>query len=542
MKKETVIRNIVIALLSVFTAVVKHISDEGDFGIKTLDGVIDLCSSALIFFIIFCLVEFSIFFFAVKVPGGGIKGIELGLDRKGILISSCFCFILNIPYIIIFYPGVCNWDTINQLTDFFTGKDPMSFSWIPGQETVSCFLNDHHPVFDTIIYSMFIGIGKSLGNINAGMFLFTVVQVALMSLCIGLMVCYLSKLGVPLIYRQFALLFVSLMPCLCVFNVTMIKDSTYSLFFIIYLIVYIDIVRKGADLKTIVLYTALSLLLCLTKKTGVYLVLISGLALLLAPSLKGKRLRMLIPTVIPVSVMFILLPKVIFPMADIYPGGKQEMMSTFIQQTARVVVDHGEELSSEEKDIIDNIVDYDGIEDNYSLTSSDNVKDTYRFEATGEERAEFMKLWISLVFRYPGSCIKATLGTCGGFFSPVSTIQIYTGIPSQDWVEASNPEGLSSVRLGVKDLYNKVCSMKYPVPFYTVIYSWWIPLFTLLFVLERKSLKHVLCLVPVLVSILVLFASPYNGARYALSLIYTAPLIIGIIFSKELYIKEKKQG
>ena len=494
----------------------------------------------MVFFLIFSAGDFLLNFLSMRSPKG-IKGIDLDLNIKGIIISSCFCFILNIPYIIIFYPGTCNWDTINQLTDFFTGKDPMSYSWIPGQETVSCFLNDHHPVFDTLIYSAFIGIGKSIGNINTGMFLFTVVQVALMSLCLGIMVCYLSRLDVPVLYRQLALLFVSLMPCLCVFNITMIKDTTYSLIFILYLMVYIDIVRRGADRKILILFTVLCLLLCLTKKTGVYLVVLSGLPLLLSSSLKGKRLNMLIPVLLPAVTMFILLPKIVFPLADIYPGGKQEMMSTFIQQTARVVVDHGDELSSEEKDIIDKIVDYDLISENYNISSSDNVKNTYRFGATGEERSDYMKLWASLAIRYPGSCIKATLGTCAGFFSPVSTIQIYTGIPSQDWVEVTNPEGLSDIRLGFKELYNKICGLKYPVPFLTVIYSWWIPVLTFLFVLERKSYRHILCLVPVFVSILVLCASPYNGARYALSLIYTAPLIPGIVFSEEMYIKQGRK-
>lgn len=531
---KTIIQLVVLMLLSFFTAVVVNIDTEGNFGLRTYAEIrVTFFERTLRYFVIFVLIT-AVLKMLRRLDLKGIRAFDIRYDKKSVIIDSVFIFICSIPYLIVFYPGVCNWDTINQLTDFFTGKDPMSYSWIPGQETVSVFLNDHHPVFDTLIYALFIGIGKGIGSLNAGMFIFSVLQVLIMSFSLGFMISYMAELEIPLIYRQLSLLFVALMPSLCLFNVTMIKDSTYSVFFILYLMLYINIVRKGFDRNILVLFTTVSVLLCLTKKTGIYLVLICNLILLLSKAVKGKRLKLLISSAVPFFIIFILMGKIIFPLADIYPGGKQEMLSTFIQQTSRVVVDHREELTDEELSVIDRIVPEEDIEDNYRYDSSDGVKNTYRFDATSDDISDFMKLWIKLLVRYPGSCIKATVGNCAGFFAPVRTVQVYTGIPSQDMVEITNPSELESPRLWVKDTYNKICSSKFPGLLYTVIYSWWIPLLSLSVCIKRRKSQNILCLVPVFVSILVLVASPYSGARYALSLIYTAPVILSIPYIKDL--------
>ena len=56
------------------------------------------------------------------------------------------------------------------------------------------------------------------------------------------------------------------------------------------------------------------------------------------------------------------------------PEGKQEILGTLFQQTAKYVIDHGEEVTKEEREAINVILDYDTLADRYSIFVQDPVK------------------------------------------------------------------------------------------------------------------------------------------------------------------------
>ena len=521
--KRTVIKQTLLLLLSFITAWITYVYNGYQ------DGLV-------LFLTVFYMVFFNVAAFLLGCIDRSLEraphceGRSGMSDRKRFFLTAAILFLCYIPYLFIFFPGTCNWDTINQIFDYYNGTDPMPFSWIRGQEEISVFLNDHHPVFDTLIFSFFIWIGRSLGDINTGMALFILVQLVAVSLVMSMMLMFMRKKGCPKIINAAALVFTALMPFIAIFNVTMIKDTTFTLCFVLYLIVYISLNTDRPGLRDIIALIVLSVLLSLTKKTGIYIILLSNLGLFFNRDLRKRWKGIILSVLIPGIIMKVILAQLIFPAANIWPGGKQEILSTFIQHVSCTVVEHPEDIDENEAAVIDRVVDYNAIPQKFNPHSTDGVKDTYRFYAESSDIKDFMILWLKTGLTHPVTYLKASAGTCGGFFAPVSKVGVYTGIPDQKMVEVSQPEDTLEIRQAYNEFLDHLSGL---LIFKTVVYSFWIPLYVLVMAITKKKSKVVISMIPVLVSILTLIASPYSGARYALPLIYTAFLIYGMLYFRE---------
>lgn len=55
------------------------------------------------------------------------------------------------------------------------------------------------------------------------------------------------------------------------------------------------------------------------------------------------------------------LVQVVYPVMGVVPASKAEAFSILFQQTARTVKEHKEELSDEQKEHIDNVLDFENI-------------------------------------------------------------------------------------------------------------------------------------------------------------------------------------
>ena len=107
---------------------------------------------------------------------------------------SALLFVIYIGYFYAFRPGTCGYDTVNQILDLVTGMDPLPFGWLPWQENVSALMNDHHPVFTTLIFTFFYRIGVLLGNPNHGMSFYCLLQIAGYALLFGYVICLMDRL------------------------------------------------------------------------------------------------------------------------------------------------------------------------------------------------------------------------------------------------------------------------------------------------------------------------------------------------------------
>ena len=109
--------------------------------------------------------------------------------------------------------------------------------------------------------------------------------------------------------------------------------------------------REPRNLEARILISTLSPLVSLTKKTGIYTVIIACILTMLVVTGRKVRLRLAGTVLASAIVMFLILPGILFPLCHIVAGGKQEMIAVPLQQSALLLKEHGDELSQADRDV-----------------------------------------------------------------------------------------------------------------------------------------------------------------------------------------------
>lgn len=522
------------AALALFTVIVEHVRKTGTFAFGTPAERAATGLQVLFYIVVFVLGWKLIDRFDKRTVEPRPHRL-LSWNTKSIALTALVLFALFVPYLIVFYPGVASRDTYNQIKDFITGTMPIEINWNTGEPMISCFLNDHHPVTDTLLFTFFAEyVGGLIGSPVRGVFVYCCLQAAMTALALSIMLCRMEKMGISYQYRKAGILFLGLFPFIPLYAIGMLKDSIYSLFFILYYLLYVEIIQEEATSGRMLWLVLVSVLLSVTKKTGVYLVLICNVVLILVPGVRRKWAEWAASWILPAVLMMVLLPKVLFPMFAIFPGGKQESIGFTMQMTARTYMEHKEELSAEEIKVINGVMDLKKVEEDYSKHNYDEVKKLFNYSATEQQISAYKRLWLKLFVRYPLSGIRALFGTAGGFFSPTESIRVYYEFPVGEYLRIENLPRFTSLREAVQTVYKWLCTLPGVNLFMQcVLYMWWLPLAVLLRVLllpnfKGRRMKTLGCLVPIAVSVLVLWVSPYSMARYGLPLLYTLPLVMGL--------------
>ncbi len=454
-------------------------------------------------------------------------------------LSGLFFFVFLI-WLIVYYPGVCGADTVNQVVDLLTGTRPLPFSWISGQPEVSALMNDHHPVFTTIIFSVFYKIGQVFfKDPNVGMFLYCLLQVELLAILFSYSIAVLWKFGVPK-YVVCSCVIFCCMPFIASFAIAMLKDAMFSLVFLGYYINYVSIAElsiKKREIKkaTVIIHILLSLFVALTNKKGIYIALFSNILLFFLTPKSGKScLYMLAAAVIPYFLVVVVLGKVLFPIMNIYPGGKQEALGFAIQQTSKALMMYPESFSDEDQAVYYRVISLTpGTVNNYfQEQTTDGIKTYFNYYATSEEIRDFVKLWVKQGIKHPSVYMHSLLSVCGGFFAPVKTINVYQETAYSDIIQAfSQPEKLKDIRSGATAFYNWLT--RFPplsLFFQNWLYCWGIPVMVFVLLVMNGKIKYTIMLAPLAANIIFLVLGPVCCSGSALCEIYTVPCVLGIPF------------
>lgn len=468
-----------------------------------------------------------------------LPAIDLVFSRKSALTAAAIIFACWLPWIIVEYPASIDWDTYNQLYQFFA-PPPTYYS------TMGTLFNteyiDHHPIFDTLMFGSFVWLGEALGSQNIGMFLFALLQCAFTAMALALSCCYLDKLGVPKPLRLGLLAFAALFPPIPNWAMCMCKDSLFSAVFILYFIAFIEAMRtKGAALKSnrfLIGYIIISGLCILTKKPGVYIFVLSGLALLLACKSSWKRT---LPALIaPLIIFSLAFPAVVYPLiGGVANGGKQEMLGTFFQQTTTYLLEH-DDATANELEAISAVMNIDAAKEKWKPGISDPAKNSFRADATSLEIARYFEVWAVQGIRHPLSYLTATCRTSIRAFAPVDIMGWHTTCnPSKsalemfgdasDSITFHKPERLNAVSSSIESIYRRSLE-SLPIinwPFTQGFYGGWLPALCILLAWYNGK-KHILPFIPMLGSWVFLIMTPTVADRYLLPFVYTVPLIIGL--------------
>jgi hypothetical protein len=509
---------------------------------------------------------------------------------RSILLFAGIMVIFWLPWYIANFPGGTYWDTYYQIFQVYPENHPIAIiPWgdIYDQTLTDAWLVDHHPILTTLIYGAFGWVSDQLtGNWMAGVALFCALQGIAYCIVFSGAVAWIKERGCPPALCFAIYIFLCIMPFISTWSMCMVKDSLFGVLFVPYILILIDsVLTRGRSLmkpRKIVGFAVLALFLCLTKKQGIYVVVPT--ALVGAWLLRPKKVRQYLaegiasgtswaseasktysPTqlrartkaraaltfrknketlrpcvaylsqaVACIVVMCLVMPYVVFPLLNVVPGGKQEVLGTLFQQTARYVYDYPDEVEFDEREVIDEVIDFAALESAYDWDFEDAVKYRYNLDATTQELEQYASTYFEMGLKHPDSYFGAVACLAGFYFAPtayanIRMVTVDTKMGDDQRYMLWNPSELEWLRLGLDDIYYQVATCPgVNLPLLIVLYVFWLPA-ALLYTAKRHRLRAGLLFVPFAALLAFCVVAPVYDARYCVPIFDAVPFLIAAV-------------
>ena len=444
--------------------------------------------------------------------------------KRLFLFSAILIFLGSMPYLALYAPGLNIYDTRDQLLQFF------GFSSYIGDGSV---LSDHHPVFLTVVYGLFMKLGLAIGSPNAAQLLYSLLSTAVIALAFAYALQTLYDEGVAAKPLYIVAAFVALYPVFALYAFNMCKDVSAAPFVLILCAQLLKVHRTdGMALKSnrfALLVFLNALMLMLTRKPSLYALCFAALFLILA--YKGVRVRMAACLLGAAFLFQAVYNGMVLPAFGVIPGETREMLSTPFQMTARVLHE-GEEVTQEELSAISRVLNVDVCKERYNPRLSDPVKDSSNPNMTGEDLAAYLRAFVSVGLRHPTTYVEAFLNMIYGYFYPSdsNTIVCLTlNSPDQGGLFLTQDPALDDARL---ELHNTIYFVLRRLPgvsalFYVDTVTW---LFLLLLVvfLRAEGLKAIAPHMFFVGTLGICILSPKSGEiRYLMPILYALPVMLG---------------
>ena len=438
-----------------------------------------------------------------------------------------------LPYIIAFYPGILSPDPSNQIKQFF-GLDTQYREYVIMLDE-SVGITNHHPVMHTLLLGGCVKLGMMLGSANFGIFIFSMIQITLLISVLACTICYMKKLNTPFWLRILTLSIYAFIPVFPFYSMSLVKDVMFSIFVMFYIMLLFDLIKFSKEkysIKKMIILIILMLLIMLCRNNGIYLVVMSFPFLLFID--KKNRWRILGVLIIPILI-FEGYNKILLPAFKVTPGSIREMLSIPFQQTARYVKEYDDEVTYDEKQAIDKILEYDTLASRYEPEKSDAVKNEYNKYATDEDLKEYFRVWFKQFIKHPTVYLEATINNTYGYFYPDAKNWYFYYKYDKRLEEA----GIDYHYNSLKPVRTVLSSYGEVIPYIPVIgnvvniaSSVWICMIIFVFLIYKKMYKYLIYLTPVISLVLVCIASPVNTYfRYAMPYVFSIPIIIAMFLN-----------
>ena len=420
----------------------------------------------------------------------------------------------------------------------------------------------HHPPVHILLVGLFCSAGRALGNMNAGLFGFVLFQMIVFAAVLAHTYRVMLHLKAPRWLRGFFLISAAFAPHYTNYICVIIKDSLYS----IMLLLFIDeFVLALADPKAFFdQETSSGTKSFLSKKANYILFFLSVMGVLLFrnngkhvlyPAFAvtiaaviilrrklGKKalLRSLALIAAPV-LCAVLLESSLTAIYKIEKGSVAEALSFPFQQTARTVSEHGDEITQEEREAIDGVLDFDSLAVKYNPTICDPVKATYRAGADKAALARYLGTWFKMFFKYPLSYVKATLNQnyllvypfqenkavyCRLFNYEKGRNELMETVKKETGLHNSNR--FPVLRQIIYNLQKLLYSL--PIAGLFLHHATYVILLfaSLIVALHDKLYRYLLAALPILLSVVVIILAPVikGHPRYAYPIMYSLPVLL----------------
>lgn len=444
------------------------------------------------------------------------------------------------PWLILLYPGVIWYDSRQQLLQYFGLRNVFTNGG----------LSDHHPVFDTMLYGSFVRFGQWVGSADLGAWLFTVVQAAATACALAAALTLIRRCGASRRCVLATAAVLAFWPQVPVYAAAMAKDATFLPFLLAFSVMAVEAMRSHGGAFACppfaLGFLAAAALMCLTRKTGLIVVLLVAAAVFVAVRGVKARVQVAGTTLTCVALMAVVMPAVVLPALGAVPGGRQEALGLMFQQSARLLRDHGDDVPDWQRSTIRATLG-DDVENRYSWWMTDTVKDETidRQDTLARMMPAYAKAWAAGLAEHPGSYVQTYLAVEIGWYAvPVlndgNTVMYLTPIDGHETdhtFAGSTSIGFVWSDTTIGQALENTISWFQGTPLGMIVgakafWSTWALAFLLL-ECRRRAPGRLPWLMPLVAANLVLWISPTSvtreAMRYLLPMFFLMPITVALI-------------
>ncbi len=465
---------------------------------------------------------------------------EYSFSTFSVLKRMLLILLLWLPYMIIMIPGCMNPDTTDQVAQVLGNA---KYCWTAQRINLiseEVLLNNHHPVFHTMLIGVFVKLGEMIGSYLIAFTIFGFLQSTLLAFTLSFQ-CEVIKCRTS--SRKFLLictLFCALNPIFPLYGVTLMKDIPFAivLWWCMWKFYRMMSDPKAISISDCIVLGILLVFWMLTRNNSFYILLVLfPFTLIFLRKHKAALLKTGVTMLLALLFFKAGIQGAIFSAMQISNSSSQEMYSVPFVQTARVLAEHPDEITEEEKDILLHIFttkkgDVQEIAERYlsQPAKADRVKERFSKETGPEYMGQYRRLWLKWLTKYPSDYIQAFLNLNYPWFTVDSPHdnRFYNGITDETIAEMlPDMKNLFVMPRRILGAFI-IWLAKIPVLGWLVEFSFytWAVLHLLIVMIIKKRKAEILTMGMVLVNYMICFVGPVAYMRYAFPTLCVLPMLL----------------
>lgn len=464
--------------------------------------------------------------------------VEAIFDKYHVIITVVFIAVCWAPIIISYYPANATGDTLDSLAQYFNVRDLCWSANAINLVNDDVIINKHHSVLFTLILGTIVKFGKWIDSYQLGLFIYNLLQISLLIFCFTFLIHYLCKIRVPKWIVVVSLLFIGFSPIISFYAITTIKDTPGAILIMIYNIFLLQIIRDyNSIIKNkfyIIAFMLVILLILMLKSNSLYIVITSYLGLLLVFVKDKIKLRKLLLIFMLPLLVFLFYDRGVLSYFDVTGTNKKEAYSVQFMQLARLANRNEGLISDKDKEVINKVLSFDAMRDDYDPSLSDSVKNTFNKNITDDDWDDFWRLYRNYFKKYPKLYIASFVNSSYAYFFPEAGET--NGVRNIDYRMGENTIfniTHSSDFLNVRDVIELIQDIMVKLPFFAlfnhVAFFDWFLIFSVFYIIKERKYKYMVPLISLVAVLSSCLISPVNGSfRYILPIVVSLPLIVAI--------------
>lgn len=483
------------------------------------------------FYLVYILI--ALFYYFINKPVLADDNFLDKLLKKNYYLTIVLILVIAwIVPVVICYPAFMNSDTWAQLFQYYGYGD----------------LTAHHPAVTTLTVGILTRICGALGNASAGLYIIVLFQFAVYVSVITYSFSLIKKLDVQKWITYLYLIMCVLSPYYANRVNVPLKDGLFALanLMLIVEIIYglLDIDEYIKSRRHVVLTVIAIAGTLLLRHNGAYVLYPTILIFTIVAFIKRKSINKAYATRIIAIVLITIvcsncLESGLKAATGMKNGPFTEALSLPAQQIARTVKKYDAVMTDEEKEAINNVIEYDELVHFYEPYIADPVKGLYYEDISKADLKKYLITWIKMFFKYPDTYIAAFLNQNFYLIYPfeennVVYNQFFIGhedrmAPLKDYHGFKD----STAFAGAQEFAYFWNNFWYSSPVVGMMAHPAVPTLLLLAMVvlafkNRKTRRFLIIATPLIFSIFIILLAPViqYASRYAFPIIYSLPVCV----------------